>query len=84
MMSEEAQNIFEMIAKALNVDKNANFKVPDTIVNKIPEEKTKILRVDGFNPKNNNTLITNYFQKLENIRAKLNSTTKICKLTNVL
>ena len=62
MMSDEAQNMFEMISTALNVDKTAKFKVSETSVNKIPDEKTKILRVDGFNPKNNNTLITNYYQ----------------------
>ena len=44
------------------VDESIKFQVPQISVNKIPEEKTKLLRVDGFNPKNNNSLITNYYQ----------------------
>jgi nardilysin len=44
------------------VDESTKFQVPQISVNKIPEEKTKFLRVDGFNPKNNNSLITNYYQ----------------------
>merc|ERR1719273_678237 len=59
---DEAKEMFEMISKAFNVDESTKFQVPQISVNKIPEEKTKFLRVDGFNPKNNNTLITNYYQ----------------------
>ena len=44
------------------VDESTKFQVPHISVNKIPDEKTKFLRVDGFNPKNNNSLITNYYQ----------------------
>ena len=44
------------------VDESAKFQVPQISVNKIPDEKTRFLRVDGFNPKNNNSLITNYYQ----------------------
>lgn len=44
------------------VNESAKFQVPQISVNKIPDEKTRFLRVDGFNPKNNNSLITNYYQ----------------------
>merc|ERR1712020_749353 len=62
LASQEASNLFEMVSKTFNAEIDKKFQVPEICVNKIPAEKTKILRVDGFNPKNNNTLITNYYQ----------------------
>ena len=53
---------FESIGKTFNKTSNKLNKVPEIVVNKIPENDTKILRVDTFNPKDNNTLITNYYQ----------------------
>jgi nardilysin len=64
MTSLEAQDIFERTAKAFNAKDNcsSNFKIPEVAIAKIPEEGTKVVRLTGFNPKDNNTIISNYYQ----------------------
>ncbi len=62
MNPDEAGKLFEATAKAFRCTQSDSIEVPEITVNKIPTEGTKILRVDGFNPKDNNTLITNYYQ----------------------
>ena len=59
---DESKLAFESIGKTFNNASNKLNEVPEIVVNKIPENDTKILRVDTFNPKDNNTLITNYYQ----------------------
>ena len=39
-----------------------NFQVPQISINKIPNKGEKILCVAGFNPKDNNTIISNIYQ----------------------
>ena len=40
----------------------AFFIIPDISINEVPSKGTKVVRVDGFNPKDNNTVISNYYQ----------------------
>ena len=61
--SQEAIDVFEVTAKTFNAtDDTSNFEIPEIIMAKIPTEGTKVLRLAGFNPKDNNTIISNYYQ----------------------
>ena len=61
--SQEAIDVFEVTAKTFNAtDDTSNFEIPEIIMAKIPTEGTKVVRLDGFNPKDNNTIISNYYQ----------------------
>ena len=64
MTKEEAIDIFEITSKTFNAtaDISSDFNFPDIAVKRIPNEGTKVVRVDGFNPKNNNTIVSNYYQ----------------------
>ena len=63
MNKEEAIDIFETTAKTFNAtDISSNFNFPDIAIKRIPNEGTKVVRIDGFNPKNNNTIVSNYYQ----------------------
>ena len=64
MNKEEAIDIFETTAKTFNATANINsdFNFPDIAIKRIPNEGTKVVRIDGFNPKNNNTIVSNYYQ----------------------
>ena len=60
---EEATLIFETTAKAFNATEiKSDFNCPEIVVKKVPNEGTKVVRIDGFNPKNNNTIVSNYYQ----------------------
>ena len=60
---EEATHMFETTAKTFNLTKiKSDFNLPDIVIKKIPNEGTKVVRIDGFNPKNNNTIVSNYYQ----------------------
>lgn len=62
MTPDEAVLAFEATAKTFNNEKCKPIEVPEIAVKMIPDKGTKVLRVDGFNPKDNNTLVTNYYQ----------------------
>jgi len=63
MTPNDAKSAFESITKIFVKDNTKELeKIPEIIVKKIPEQGTKILRVNTFNPKDNNTLVTNYYQ----------------------
>ena len=60
---EEATHIFETTAKTFNATEiKSEISLPDIIIKKVPNEGTKVVRIDGFNPKNNNTIVSNYYQ----------------------
>ena len=57
MTPNDAKSAFESITKIFVKDNTKELeKIPEIIVKKIPEQGTKILRVNTFNPKDNNTL----------------------------
>ena len=57
MTPNDAKSAFESITKIFVKDNTKRLeKIPEIIVKKIPEQGTKILRVNTFNPKDNNTL----------------------------
>ena len=63
MTKEEAIDIFETTAKTFHATEiSSNFNFPDIAIKRIPNEGTKVVRIDGFNPKNNNTIVSNYYQ----------------------
>ena len=63
MTKEEATSIFETPAKTFNANEiKSDFNRPEIIIKKVPNERTKVVRIDGFNPKNNNTIVSNYYQ----------------------
>ena len=59
---EEATHMFETTAKTFNLTEiKSDFNLPNIVIKKIPNEGTKVVRIDGFNPKNN-TIVSNYYQ----------------------
>ena len=62
MEPEEASKLYTSTSQVFGKSGQNLSEVPEIAVKKIPAEGTKNLRVDGFNPKDNNTLITNYYQ----------------------
>ena len=64
MTPDEAKEVYGSVSKTFN--KSGKFvprdQIPEIIVNKIPESKTKVVRVDSFNLKDNNTYVINYYQ----------------------
>ena len=64
MTPDEAKEVYGSVSKTFN--KSGKFvprdQIPEIIVNKIPESKTKVVRVDSFNLKDNNTCMINYYQ----------------------
>ena len=70
---EEATSIFETTAKTFNsTEIKSDFNCPEIVVKKVPNEGTKVVRIDGFNPKNNNTIVSNYYQNgLGSLRTEM-------------
>ena len=62
MTPDEAKKVYDSVSKTFNKSGKNVSQVPEIIVNKIPESKTKVVRVDSFNLKDNNTYVINYYQ----------------------
>ena len=73
MTKEEATSIFETTAKTFNATEiKSYFNRPEIVIKKVPNEGTKVVRIDGFNPKNNNTIVSNYYQNgLGSLRTEM-------------
>ena len=63
MTKEEVTSIFETTATTFNATEiKSDFNRHEIVIKKAPNEGTKVVRIDGFNPKNNNTIVSNYYQ----------------------
>ena len=63
MTKEEVTSIFETTATTFNATEiKSDFNRPEIVIKKAPNEGTKVVRIGGFNPKNNNTIVSNYYQ----------------------
>ena len=59
---EDARLYFDTAATMLKADKHTDINIPDNCAMKVPDEGTKILRVDTFDPKDTNSIVLNEYQ----------------------
>ena len=63
MTSQEAIDIFNATANTFNATHTgSSFQIPEVRINQIPNGKNVVIRVDGFGPKDKNTIVSNYYQ----------------------
>ena len=59
---EDARLYFDTAATMLKADKHTVINIPENCAMKVPDEGTKILRVDTFDPKDTNSIVINEYQ----------------------